>query len=111
MSFRLVGIDNAFAFDLRGSEPLSVGRAVTNDCSVVDPTISRRHAELKVVPGGVEITDAGSSNGTFVNGVQIQQSIVVPGDQITFGKVVFRLEPMDSVTTPITVAVSSCAAT
>lgn len=102
MSFRLVGIDNAFAFDLRGSEPLSVGRAVTNDCPVVDPTISRRHAELKVVPGGVEITDAGSSNGTFVNGVQIQQSIVVPGDQITFGKVVFRLEPMDSVTTPIT---------
>ena len=65
MSFRLVGIDHALSFDLRGSEPLSVGRAVTNDCPVVDPTISRKHAELKLVDGGVEVTDAGSSNGTF----------------------------------------------
>ena len=94
MAFKLVGIDNAFNFDLRGSAPLSVGRAVTNDCPVVDPTISRKHADLKIVPGGVEVTDAGSSNGTFVNGVQIQQSVVIHGDQLTFGKVMFRVESM-----------------
>ncbi len=94
MAFKLVGIDNAFNFDLRGSAPLSVGRAVTNDCPVVDPTISRKHADLRIVPGGVEVTDAGSSNGTFVNGVQIQQSVVIHGDQLTFGKVMFRVESM-----------------
>jgi adenylate cyclase len=94
MAFRLVGIDNAFGFDLRGTGTLSVGRAVTNDFPVVDPTISRKHADLRVVAGGVEVTDAGSSNGTFVNGVAIQQSVVVPGDQLTFGKVAFRLESM-----------------
>jgi adenylate cyclase len=92
MGFRLVGIDNTFGFDLRGTATLSVGRAVTNDFPVVDPTISRKHADLRIVPGGVEVTDAGSSNGTFVNGVAIQQSVVVPGDQLTFGKVAFRLE-------------------
>ena len=106
MAFRLVGIDNAFNFDLRGGEPLSVGRAVTNDCPVVDPTISRKHAELRLVPGGVEVTDAGSSNGTFVNGVQVQQSVVVSGDELTFGKVVFRVEstatPMASMPAQVT---------
>lgn len=102
MAFRLVGIDNAFSFELRGQQPISVGRAVTNDCPVVDPTISRKHADLKLVPGGVEVTDAGSSNGTYVNGVQITTSVVVPGDEVTFGKVVFRLEPLTApVPTPV----------
>jgi hypothetical protein len=31
MAYRLLGIDNAFSFDLRGSDTLSVGRAVSND--------------------------------------------------------------------------------
>ena len=101
MHYRLIGVGNLYTFELSGSAPLSVGRAVTNDCAVVDPTISRKHADLKVTPGGVEVMDAGSSNGTFVNGVQIEKSLLVPGDEVTFGKVVFRLElvkPSRSVT-------------
>ncbi len=92
MHYRLIGVGNTYTFELSGSGLLSVGRAVTNDCAVVDPTISRKHADLKVTPGGVEVADAGSSNGTFVNGVQIEKSLIVPGDEVTFGKVVFRLE-------------------
>ena len=92
MHYRLIGVGNTYTFELSGSGLLSVGRAVTNDCAVVDPTISRKHADLKVTPGGVEVTDNGSSNGTFVNGVQIEKSLMVPGDEVTFGKVVFRLE-------------------
>ncbi len=92
MHYRLIGVGNTYTFELSGSALLSVGRAVTNDCAVVDPTISRKHADLKVTPGGVEVTDAGSSNGTFVNGVQVDKSLIVPGDEVTFGKVVFRLE-------------------
>lgn len=92
MHYRLIGVGNQYTYDLTGSSPVSVGRAVTNDLAVVDPTISRKHADLKATPGGVEVTDNGSSNGTFVNGVQIEHSLVVPGDEVTFGKVVFRLE-------------------
>ena len=97
MHFRLIGVGNTFTFELSGSSPLSVGRAVTNDCAIVDPTISRKHADLKVTPGGVEVIDQGSSNGTFVNGVQIEHSLIVPGDEVTFGKVVFRLEQVTPV--------------
>lgn len=92
MSYKLDGVDNAFSFEIRGKQTVTVGRAVTNDCPVVDPTISRQHAELRIVPGGLAVKDSGSSNGTFVNGVQITDSVVVPGDQLTFGKVAFRVE-------------------
>ncbi|MEX2180740.1 MAG: adenylate/guanylate cyclase domain-containing protein [Gemmatimonadaceae bacterium] len=92
MHFRLVGIDNEFKFELSGPKPLSVGRAVTNDCPIVDPTMSRKHADLVVSDGGVEIIDAGSSNGTFVNGSKIDRAIAKAGDEVIFGKVVFRLE-------------------
>jgi adenylate cyclase len=97
MHFRLIGIGNDHRFDLTGNAPLSVGRAVTNDCAIVDPTISRKHAELRLTPQGIEVSDAGSSNGTFVNGVQVDRSLVVPGDQLTFGKVAFRVEAVTPV--------------
>lgn len=100
MAYRLVGIGNSFGFELRGTQPLSVGRAVTNDCAIVDPTISRKHADLRLIAGGVEVTDAGSSNGTYVNGVQVSKSVVVPGDEVTFGKVAFRVEALTPVAPP-----------
>jgi adenylate cyclase len=95
MHYRLIGVGNDFKFDLKGSAMLSVGRAVTNDCAVVDPTISRTHAELTLTENGIKVADQGSSNGTFVNGVKIDTSHVSPGAEITFGKVVFRLEKVE----------------
>lgn len=92
MHYRLIGIGNDFRFELRGKGVLSVGRAVTNDCAVVDPTVSRKHAELKLTENGFELTDMGSSNGTFVNGVQVQHAHVAPDAEVMFGKVAFRLE-------------------
>ncbi len=96
MHFRLIGVGNDFKFELRGPGPHNVGRAVTNECAVVDPTISRKHAELRLTENGIEITDAGSSNGTYVNGVKIDTSHASPGAEITFGKVVFRLEKVEA---------------
>lgn len=96
MHYRLIGIGNDFKFELKGTGVHNVGRAVTSECAVVDPTISRKHAELRLTENGIEITDAGSSNGTFVNGVRIDKSHVSPGAEITFGKVLFRLEKVEA---------------
>jgi adenylate cyclase len=100
MSFQLAGIDNEYRFELRPGATLVVGRALTSDCSIVDPTVSRRHAELTVEPNGVQVTDAGSSNGTFVNGVKVERYFVVPGETIAFGRVEFRLEELAPVGPP-----------
>jgi len=54
---------------------------------------SRAHARLTPVGGGWTVADAGSSNGTSVNGQRIAAHRVLrPGDEITVGDAVFRLE-------------------
>ena len=47
------------------------GSAAEADVLLDHPTVSRRHAVLRPTPTGVEITDLGSSNGTFVDGKRI----------------------------------------
>ena len=72
MHFRLTGVGNDFTFELRGLGPHIVGRGVTSECPVIDPTVSRTHATLTLTEHGIEITDAGSSNGTFINGEKLE---------------------------------------
>lgn len=54
-----------------------------------DAEVSGNHAEFKVGPSGkLEVTDLGSSNGTFVNGERIERgkpATVDPGGTIRFG--------------------------
>jgi pSer/pThr/pTyr-binding forkhead associated (FHA) protein len=64
-------------------------------CSLVldHETLSRVHASLRVVDGGVELSDLGSSNGTFVNGEPIKGPTRVGlDDEIHLGKVKIWLE-------------------
>src|SRR3954463_14906099 len=92
MPFSLLSADGQQKYDVRDGAPMLVGRAPTCDVPVFDPTISRRHAELSLVAGGVEILDLGSSNGTFVNGDRVTKTTARGGDVVTFGKVVFKLQ-------------------
>jgi ABC-type multidrug transport system ATPase subunit len=68
-----------------------IGRAVDNDVVVPDLQVSRYHAELRRAPGGYEITDLGSHNGTFVNGQRISSAVVTEADAIGVGLATFRL--------------------
>src|SRR5262249_56291957 len=53
------------------------------DVLVEDPEVSRRHASVRPVDGGLEIDDLGSSNGTFVNGVRVRDTKPLrPADHI-----------------------------
>lgn len=45
-----------------------IGRASQADVELADPEVSRRHARLDLVRGVLYVSDAGSSNGTFLNG-------------------------------------------
>ena len=78
--------------DLQDGRALVVGRAVTSDVRVYDPTVSRRHAQLTISDGNVEVQDFGSSNGTYVNGERVSEGVAKPGDVITFGKVAYHLQ-------------------
>src|SRR5881296_2839428 len=95
--FKLLSTTGEQSIDLQPGRTIVVGRAVTSDVPIYDPTISRRHAEVALTDGGVRVKDAGSSNGTFLNGARITEGIAAENDVITFGKVAFRVK---EVTTP-----------
>src|SRR5712691_3942973 len=86
------------SIDLQLGRKLVVGRAVTSDVPIYDPTISRRHAEIVLTDSGVRVTDLGSSNGTFLNGAKITEAEAGADDVVTFGKVAFRVK---EVTAPL----------
>ena len=92
MRFRLTSTESEQHYELREGTPLVIGRAPTSDIPIFDPTISRRHAELRVDETEVSVRDLGSSNGTFVNGSKVEHSVLILGDVVTFGKVAFRLQ-------------------
>jgi ABC transport system ATP-binding/permease protein len=65
----------------------TIGRATDNDIVVPDVLASRHHATLVPTPEGVEIQDAGSINGTFVNGSRVKEALLHDGDVVTIGNV------------------------
>jgi len=96
--FKLLSTSGEQSIDLQLGRKLVVGRAVTSDVPIYDPTISRRHAEVVLTESGVRVTDLGSSNGTFLNGAKITEAEAGADDVVTFGKVAFRVK---EVTAPL----------
>ena len=70
-SYRLSATEGTQSFDLPANRAMVVGRGVSSDIALYDPTISRRHAELTAGPDGVHVRDLGSSNGTAINGARV----------------------------------------
>src|ERR1700742_1888430 len=64
-----------------------IGRELDNDIVIHDVLASRHHAFLEPTPAGIEIRDANSINGTFVNGVRVGQALLSEGDVVTIGNV------------------------
>jgi adenylate cyclase len=91
-AFKLLSTTGDLTIDLTQPRTVVVGRAVTSDLPIYDPTVSRRHAELTLSDGGVRVQDLGSSNGTFVNGTKVSDTVVGDGDVVTFGKVAFKVQ-------------------
>ena len=70
----------------------AVGRKLTNGVVLDDPTVSSEHAVLYLRDGVWYVRDAGSTNGTLVNGQDVvAPSAVRVGDVITMGGVQLRL--------------------
>ena len=76
--------------DLAGGR-LVLGRSPGCQLVFADDTVSRRHAELRMTDGRWILRDLGSSNGTWVNGRQVMEAEVAPGDDVQLGCCAFRL--------------------
>ena len=76
------------------SAPLTVGRGGQNDIELEgDDFASAEHARFEPRQDGVWIADIGSTNGTFVNGIQLDRPRkLARGDTIRVGETDFRFE-------------------
>jgi transcriptional regulator with GAF, ATPase, and Fis domain len=82
-----------------------VGSAASCDIVIDDPTVSRAHLELGLVPHGVSLRDLGSRNGTYYLGQQVQQAVLTPGARIEVGAASLFIElDREALVTPVSVA-------
>ena len=71
---------------------ITLGRSRECDCVVSEPSVSRRHAELRRDGEQWLLRDLGSRNGTRVNGVRVlEETEVKPGDRVSLGEARYRL--------------------
>lgn len=79
--------------DWTGSTPeLLIGRSSSCDLVLHDPNVSRRHAQLFFREGRWILLDLRSTNGTYVNGVRVQRSELLPGDVLALGTEQLRVD-------------------
>jgi pSer/pThr/pTyr-binding forkhead associated (FHA) protein len=107
----------AFAGPLEGREfvldraEIGIGRRPGCDIVVPDQSVSRLHARIRAVPDGYLIEDAGSANGTWVNGVRLGGAqLLVEADVIGIGVAAFSFRSAVQATAasgPVTVVSGS----
>ena len=65
-----------------GVGTIHLGRGEDNEIVLPDIGVSRRHAQIRVDPSSVVVSDLSSGNGTFVGGQRIAAHTVRDGDEV-----------------------------
>jgi hypothetical protein len=81
------GAGQTYTLDPTRQPVLSVGRSSECDVVLTDHRASRHHADFRWNGREWEIRDRGSTNGTYVNGMQVHQPYELRlGDRVTIGE-------------------------
>jgi pSer/pThr/pTyr-binding forkhead associated (FHA) protein len=70
----------------------TIGRVEDNTFQIADPSVSSHHCEVHLRGSDIFIRDLNSTNGTFINGNKIEESILKPGQTLRLGQVELKLE-------------------
>ena len=69
----------------------TLGRHPDNSIQVLDRIVSKEHARITLAPNGRWVVrDAGSLNGTMVNGERVGEAVLNDGDRIQLGNTTFE---------------------
>lgn len=71
---------------------VAVGRSSKAEIQLADDKISGRHCRFFLKRDRLELTDLDSKNGTYLNGIRIEQSEIFIGDEVRLGDTVITLE-------------------
>jgi transcriptional regulator with GAF, ATPase, and Fis domain len=86
--------DPAREFVVDGSAPSRVLLGKSTACAIklTDRMVSRRHAALDVVGDRLKLTDLGSTNGTQINGLAVNEAFLAGGERLAVGRSVLLVE-------------------
>lgn len=73
-------------------EKTTVGRVEDNTFQIPETSVSSHHAEILLRGSEVVIKDLNSTNGTFINGEKVSESVLKPGQILRLGMIEMRLE-------------------
>ncbi|MEJ2208362.1 MAG: FHA domain-containing protein [Anaerolineae bacterium] len=99
MNMRLIcqegpGAGDTYALDPDKKTVYSMGRSSECDLVLKDHRSSRHHADIQWAGGQWQVIDRGSTNGTFVNGLQVHRPYDLrPGDRLTIGETTMVVSP------------------
>ena len=94
----------------------TIGRVDDNSFQVADPSVSSHHCEVLLRGNEVVIRDLNSTNGTFINGEKISESVLKVGQTLRLGQIELQLltegmpMPTATATSPPPPAAASAAA-
>lgn len=100
--FLLEGVTSPSPCVIGPGRSWSVGRSLSCDCVIDDPTVSRHHAQVQVGEEGdvLLVTDLESANGLEHNGVSVSRAICRDGDHLTVGGVTLQVHRLPVVPAP-----------
>lgn len=75
------------AWDFPVTSTVTIGRDPGCDVTLVGPTVSRQHAQLRFDVGAWVFTDTGSSGGTYLNGTRVQEVRITGRTALRLGAV------------------------
>jgi len=80
-------------------DEVSIGRDPSNEISLLDSLVSRRHCVIRQEASAFRLQDLESRNNTFVSGVPVRDRVLVHGDQIRVGNsiLIFQGPSSDSI--------------
>jgi two-component system, NtrC family, response regulator HydG len=89
----LLEIEGGSTVRIDGTRPsrVLVGQSEACDVRLASADVSRRHAALEVIGNRLRVTDLGSTNGTFVNGIAVGEAFLTGGETLRFGSALLHI--------------------
>jgi len=82
---------NGRAIELK-AERTTIGRLDDNAIQLPEQSVSSHHCEVIIRGSEIVVKDLNSTNGTYINGEQITEKVLKPGQLLRLGKIEMRLE-------------------
>jgi|SRR5436190_4492918 len=70
----------------------TIGRVEDNTFQIAEPSVSSHHCEVLLKGSDVVVQDLNSTNGTYINGEKVTESVLKPGQTLRLGQIEMRLE-------------------